>query len=212
MKQDAALKAPNYLKIPGSTEQLSVTVMSDFNIESLTHQKPAEFYLLIKQITFEKGRQNFLKSYQWSQSCYHFSTQGFFLMETMPLSNKLASQGTTGIYVCSELEVPKNNCTYKYTVLSQAGITAEPSQQQQCIPKQQIGWQWKYTGRLKEDKKSPSKPFARSREKKAKWDKEDEIKALEFKQRCRWMERLRSATLVQQYFFRQTKKKCLQKV
>lgn len=45
-------------------------------------------------------------------------------METMPLSNKLVSQG---IYVCSELEVPKNNCTYKYTVLSQAGITAEPS-------------------------------------------------------------------------------------
>lgn len=212
MKQDAALRAPNYRKILGSTEQLSVTVMSDFNIESLTHQKPAEFYLLIKQITFEKGRQNFLKSYQWSQSCYHFSIQGFLLMETMPLSNKLTSQGTTGIYVCSELEVPKNNCTYKYTVLSQAGITAEPSQQQQHIPKQQIGWQWKYTGRLKEDKKSPSKPFARSRGKKAKWDKEDEIKALEFKTEVQMDGETEKCHPCAAIFFQANKKKCLQKV
>lgn len=89
-------------------------------------------------------------------------------MQTTPLGNKFVSRGTTGIYVCSELEVPTNNCTYTYTVLSQAGVTAEPSQHQWCIPKQQISWQWKYKRRLKEGKKSTSKPFCQKQTKESK--------------------------------------------
>lgn len=51
---------------------------------------------------------------------------------------------------------------------NQAGVTAEPSQQQRHIPKKQIGWQWKYTGRLKEGKKSTSKPFCQKKTKESK--------------------------------------------
>ena len=83
----------------------------------------------------------------------------------MPLSNKLVSQSTTGIYVFSELEVLENNCIYNYIVLSQVGITAEPSQQQQRTPKQQIGWQQRYTERLNEGEKRASKPLCQEQSK-----------------------------------------------
>jgi len=56
----------------------------------------------------------------------------------MLLSNMLVSQSTTSIYVFSEPEVLEDNCIYKYIVLNQVGITAEPSQEQQNIPKQHI--------------------------------------------------------------------------
>lgn len=89
-------------------------------------------------------------------------------------------------------------------VLSQLGTSAEPFQQQQCTSKQQIGWQPRYTGRLKGGEKRASKPLCQKQSKRKKKDKEDEIKVLKFKQRCGWIERLKSATFVWQYLLRET--------
>lgn len=77
----------------------------------------------------------------------------------------LVSQSTTGIYMFSELEVLENNCIYKYIVLSQVGITAEPSQQQQRIPEQQTVQQQRYTKRQKEGEKRASKTLCQEQNK-----------------------------------------------
>lgn len=86
----------------------------------------------------------------------------------MPLSNMLFSGRITAIYVFSKVEVLENNCIYKYIVLKQVGVTAEPSQQQQQTPKQQISWQWKYTGRLKKREKRASNSLFQEQSKRKK--------------------------------------------